>query len=105
MLKDDSSSARRILSLEDLRYPVGKFHFEGPASADQVRDWIDQIAATPANMRAAVARLNDQQLDTPYRPEGWTVRQVVHHMPDSHMNSYVRFRLGMTENEPPVKGY
>jgi uncharacterized damage-inducible protein DinB len=91
--------------LEELQYPVGKFHFEGPATEQQVREWIEEIAATPGNLKKAVAGLTDEQLDTPYRPGGWTVRQVVHHVPDSHMNSYVRFHLALTEAEPAVKGY
>ena len=77
----------------DLRYPVGPFEFEGSLSSRQRVALIDQIAATPENMRKAVAGLSDEQLNTPYRPEGWTVRQVVHHVPESHMNSYVRFKL------------
>ena len=67
--------------------------------------WIDDIAAAPANLRAAVAGMSDEQLDTPYREGGWTVRQVVHHVPDSHLNSYVRFKLALTENEPVIKPY
>jgi len=78
------------MSTPDLRYPVGEFHFPKAVSADELAIFIDQIAETPARMRAAVAGLNDAQLDTPYRPGGWTVRQLVHHVPDSHMNSYVR---------------
>ena len=66
---------------------------------------IQEIADTPANLRASVAGLSAEQLDTPYRPGGWTVRQVVHHVPDSHMNSYVRFRLALTEDEPTIKPY
>src|SRR5262249_16835206 len=66
---------------------------------------IDQIAAAPERMRQAVAGLNTEQLETPYRDGGWTVRQVVHHVPDSHMNSYIRFRFALTENEPTIKAY
>lgn len=89
----------------DLRYPVGPFEFAGTLSNEQRQTLIDQIAATPAKMRAAVEELSDEQLDTPYRPEGWTVRQVVHHVPESHMNSYVRFKLAVTEEEPTIKTY
>lgn len=89
----------------DLRYPVGPFEFEGLLSSGQRVALIDQIAATPENMRTAVAGLSDEQLNTPYRPEGWTVRQVVHHVPESHMNSYVRFKLAITEEEPTIKPY
>ena len=66
---------------------------------------IADIAATPAHMRAAIAGLNDAQLDTPYRGGGWTVRQVVHHIPDSHINAYIRWRLALTESEPTIKPY
>jgi len=89
----------------DLQYPIGKFQW--PASLDEsdLRHAIDDIAAAPAHMRAAVTGLDDAQLDTPYRPEGWTVRQLVHHVPDSHLNSYTRFRLALTEPEPTIKPY
>jgi hypothetical protein len=89
----------------DLRYPVGPFEFAGSLSGGQRKTLIDQIAATPEKMRMAVAGLSDEQLNTPYRPEGWTVRQVVHHVPESHMNSYVRFKLALTEEEPTIKPY
>ena len=89
----------------DLRYPVGTFEFEGSLSSGQRDTLIDQIAVTPEKMRTAVAGLSDEQLNTPYRPEGWTVRQVVHHVPESHMNSYVRFKLAITEEEPTIKPY
>src|SRR5580700_6886701 len=89
----------------DLRYPVGKFRFPKSVSVQDLNSFIDQMAATPARMRAAVAGLSDAQLDTPYRPGGWTVRQVVHHIPDSHINSYTRFRLALTEDEPVIKPY
>jgi hypothetical protein len=90
---------------EDLRFPIGKFHLEESVAPDQLAEWIGQIAAAPQHMRTAVAGLSDAQLDTPYRPGGWTVRQVVHHVPDSHLNSYVRFRLALTEDEPTIKPY
>ena len=94
----------------DLQYPVGKFTWnrtgEGLLASEAEREqWLAEIAATPANLRAAVAGLTDEQLDTPYRPGGWTVRQVVHHLADSHMNAYVRFRLTLTESEPTIKPY
>ena len=91
--------------MEDLRYPVGKFKYDGPPGDEQKKAFLDEIAATPANLRAAVKGLSDAQLDTPYRPGGWTVRQVVHHLPDSHMNSYVRFKLALTEDDPTIKPY
>ena len=89
----------------DLRYPVGKFKFPEAVSAAERQEFITAIAETPSRVRAAIQGLNEQQLDTPYRPGGWTVRQVVHHLPDSHLNSYVRFRLALTEDEPTIKAY
>jgi hypothetical protein len=91
--------------MDDLRYPIGKFRFPDAVGTRELLEFIDQIAEAPARMRAAVAGLDDAQLDTPYRPDGWTVRQVVHHVPDSHMNSYVRFRLALTEDDPVIKPY
>src|SRR6266852_3235041 len=90
---------------DDLRYPIGKFAYEGPMSPERARECLTAIAETPARLRAAVAGLTDEQLDTPYRPDGWTVRQVVHHVPDSHMNSYMRFKLGLTEDQPAIRTY
>lgn len=89
----------------DLRYPVGRFRFDPAVSAESRARCIARIAAAPAALRAAVAGLDDRQLDTPYRPGGWTVRQVAHHVPDSHLNAYVRFRLALTEHEPVIKPY
>jgi hypothetical protein len=91
--------------MPDLRYPIGKFEYKGPGTPAQRDACIADIAALPRRLREAVAGLNDAQLDTPYRPGGWTVRQVVHHLADSHINSYVRFRLAVTENEPTIKPY
>ena len=91
--------------MEDRRYPIGRFQLEGEITEERRRQWIDQIEETPDRLRAAVAGLSPAQIETPYRPEGWTVRQVVHHLPDSHMNSYVRFRLALTEEEPTIKPY
>ena len=89
----------------DPRYPIGPFQSRTQLDAGERRDLIDDIAATPARLRAAVADLTDAQLDTPYRDGGWTVRQVVHHLPDSHMNAFVRFKLALTEREPTIKPY
>ncbi len=89
----------------DLRYPIGKFERPAPATPGQRKERIDTIAAAPARYREAVEGLSEEQLDTQYRPEGWTVRQVVHHVADSHMNSFIRFRLALTEDDPPVKPY
>lgn len=91
--------------MTDLRYPVGKFDYQGPPTESQSQACLDEISQTPANLRTAVQGLSDKQLDTPYRPEGWTVRQVVHHVPDSHLNAYVRFKLALTEDDPTIKPY
>jgi len=90
---------------QDLRYPVGKFHWKGDLNATERAELITEIAAVPTRLREAVTGLAPEQLDTPYRPDGWTVRQVVHHVPDSHLNSYVRFKLALTENQPTIKTY
>lgn len=90
----------------DLRFPVGKFQRPtAPLTDAQRRECIEAIAATPARLNEAVKGLKPGQLDTRYRPEGWTVRQVVHHVPDSHMNAYIRFKLALTEDLPLVKTY
>jgi hypothetical protein len=89
----------------DLSYPIGKFDSKAPILPESLPQLIEVIASAPAKFRDAVRGLDDGQLDTPYRPGGWTVRQVVHHMPDSHMNAYIRFRLGVTEDSPTVKPY
>jgi hypothetical protein len=90
----------------DPRYPVRKFdRFTTPHTDEERRTFIDQIAAAPARMREAVAGLTESQLDTPYRDGGWTVRQVVHHVPDSHMNAYTRVKLALTEKEPTIRPY
>jgi hypothetical protein len=91
--------------MEDLRYPIGRFDKSADVTEGRLREAIADIAATPARLRAAVAGLTDEQLDTPYRPGGWTVRQVIHHVADSHANSYIRIRLALTEEEPTIKPY
>ena len=90
---------------DDLRYPIGPFRYTGDGSPAQRDQWLGEIAAAPGNLRTAVAGLSPLQLDTPYRPEGWTVRQVVHHLPDSHLNAYTRIKLALTEEEPTIKPY
>lgn len=90
----------------DLRFPTGRFQRpQAPLDQTGRRRAIDAIASTPGQLRAAIDGLTAPQLDTPYRPDGWTVRQVVHHVPDSHMNAYVRFKLALTEDEPTIKPY
>jgi hypothetical protein len=92
-------------AIEQLRYPIGKFSFPESTTAQQRTEWIRDIFETPGKVRAAAAGLSPKQLDTPYRPGGWTVRQVIHHVPESHMNSYVRFKLALTEDTPIIKPY
>ena len=89
----------------DLRYPIGRFQYKSENTEEQRREFIDRIEKTPGRLRAAVADLNQQQLDTAYRPGGWTVRQLVHHVADSHIHSFTRFRLALTEDRPAIKGY
>jgi hypothetical protein len=90
---------------ETLRFPVGRFEAK-PALSSAERDaLIGEVAGLPAQLRDAVSGLSDEQLDTPYRPGGWTVRQVVHHVPDSHLNSYIRFKWTLTEDTPTIKAY
>src|SRR6188508_685904 len=91
--------------MEDLRYPVGRFQRPQSLEPKQRRAAIDTIAEAPTKLRAAVSGLTDAQLDTPYRPEGWTVRQVVHHVPDSHLNGLIRVKLALTEETPTIKPY
>lgn len=91
--------------MDDLRYPLGPFDPLAPVTADQVRRAVDDIRALPGRLEEAVEGLDDAQLDTGYRPGGWTVRQVVHHLADSHVNAHVRLRLALTEERPPVRGY
>lgn len=91
--------------MDELRYPIGRFRFDPVVSDDSRAVAIAAIAEAPAALRHAVAGLDDARLDTPYRPGGWTVRQVVHHVADSHINAYVRFRLALTEEEPTIRPY
>ena len=89
----------------DLSYPIGPCEYPEVVSPEARRLHIQELAAAPVRFREAVRGLTDAQLDTPYRPGGWTVRQVVHHVADSHINAYVRFRLALTEDEPTIKPY
>lgn len=91
--------------MNDPRYPVGKAERKEKLTPEERQTLIGQIADAPAHMRLAVAGLNESQLDTPYREGGWTVRQVVHHVPDSHLNSYCRFKLALTEETPTIRPY
>jgi uncharacterized damage-inducible protein DinB len=89
----------------DPRYPVGKFAWPESITEDDRRKFAAQIGELPAKLRAAVQGLSEAQLDTPYREGGWTVRQVTHHVADSHMNAFIRFKLALTEAEPTIKAY
>jgi uncharacterized damage-inducible protein DinB len=91
--------------IQDLSYPIGKFRYETPLNKAQRDAALDVIADVPGKLREAVQGLSPAQLDTPYRPGGWTVRQVVHHLPDSHMNAVIRTKLALTETEPTIKPY
>ena len=93
-------------SATDIRYPIGQPTLpEGPLEYGARTAYITQIALLPDQVRAALTGLSAAQLDTPYRPGGWSVRQVLHHLPDSHLNSYTRFRLALTEDHPTVRPY
>ena len=95
--------------MTDLRYPIGKFEWIPPENGEQMAKrrvhYTDVLAKLPSDMQTAVRGLSPEQLDTPYRPEGWTVRQLVHHVPESHMNAYIRFKLALTEDHPTIKPY
>src|SRR5688572_6189657 len=93
------------MDLEQLRYPLGQFTEVVPFTAAGRSAAIAQLAALPAQARSAVDGLADAQLDAPYRPDGWTVRQVVHHLADSHMNAFIRIKLALTEENPVIKPY
>lgn len=90
---------------QDRQFPIGRFRYPELVSAAERAEMIGRLASAPARLREVAASLNEAQLDTPYREGGWTPRQVIHHVPDSHMNSYVRFKLALTENEPTIKPY
>lgn len=90
--------------MEDLRFPIGRFTYDSYTD-DDINNWIMEIEEIPGQLKEAVRDLTDEQLDTPYRPEGWTVRQVVHHLADSHMHSYIRFKFALTEDAPLIKPY
>jgi uncharacterized damage-inducible protein DinB len=89
----------------DPRYPIGRFSYEGPYSEAQRTELIEQIERAPGELRRAFEQLPAGGLDVPYREGGWTARQVIHHVPESHMNSYLRFKFAMTESEPTIKPY
>lgn len=93
------------MDLETLKFPVGRFSAPKEITAQQLEEWVGIIEEFPSLLKMETDKLSDIQLDTPYRPEGWTVRQVVHHCADSHMNSFIRFKLALTEENPTIKPY
>jgi len=93
------------MTLEDLKYPIGKYEKPDQITEQQLKLYIADIQDFPAKLETAVGLLTDEQLNTPYRPQGWTIRQVVHHCADSHMNSLIRFKLALTEDKPVIKPY
>jgi len=92
-------------NLEELRYPIGKYHIPEIINDHQIVSWINTLQEIPQLLRDVVEPLNDEQLETPYRPNGWSVRQLVHHIADSHHHSYVRFKWALTEENPLIKPY
>lgn len=91
--------------LEILRFPIGRFEQDSQPTRSKHKGWIDHIGRVPGELRSLVQDLSERQLDTPYRPEGWTVRQIVHHLADSHLNAYMRTKLSLTEEAPTIKLY
>ncbi len=91
--------------MDELRYPIGQSQIPATTTPEQCAQWIRDIASLPENLRDAVENLTPDQLATPYRPGGWTVAQLVHHVADSHMNCYIRFKLALTEDHPTIKPY
>ena len=105
MVGSMQASRHEDAALERLRYPIGRLRVEPHPTPEQHKRWIARIAALPGELRLLVQDLADRQLDTPYRAGGWTIRQVVHHLPDSHLNAYVRTKLALTEEVPTIKPY
>ncbi len=91
--------------LDHLRFPIGRFEAPATITAEHIAAWTDEVAALPGRLRQVAAQCSEAQLDTPYREGGWTVRQVIHHLPDSHINCYVRYRWALTEDRPAIKVY
>lgn len=91
--------------LEKLKYPIGQFHCPKEITKLHIRDWIQVLENLPTRLEKLVENLDDEQLNTPYRPGGWTIREVIHHVSDSHHHSYIRFKWAMTEDNPVIKAY
>ena len=101
----NTSENMRPEELEKLRYPIGKYDRSQPLTTATLEEALTSLAKHPGELRATVVTLSDEQLDTPYRPGGWTVRQTIHHLADSHMNAYIRCKLALTEDNPTIKPY
>ena len=93
------------MDIEKLKYPIGRYQLEDKINKTSIDNWIKEIESLPEKLSDAVKGLSADQLQTPYRPDGWTIQQVIHHIADSHMNAYIRFKLALTENKPMVKPY
>jgi len=93
------------MDIENLKYPIGRYLLEDVIDKASINKWIKEIESLPKKLTEAVIGLNKEKLQTPYRPEGWNIQQVVHHIADSHLNAYIRFKLALTENKPIVKPY
>lgn len=91
--------------LYKLKYPIGEFKKPQQITSQHLKEFIAQIESLPMRLKKTVENLSEEQLNTPYRPQGWTVRQVIHHIPDSHLNSYIRFKWALTEDKPVIKAY
>ena len=102
---DQQLPADNEMNIDELRFPIGPFTAPDIITPAQVKSWIDEMGSFPAALKSVVEPMTQAQLDTPYRPDGWTVKQVVHHLPDSHLNSYVRFKWALTEDHPTIKIY
>jgi len=92
-------------TLEHLKYPIGKANIPVSISSGQIKEWISILEGFPNKITDLIKNLDNKQLDTPYRPGGWTIRQVIHHLADSHHHSYTRFKWALTENRPTIKAY
>jgi len=93
------------MNLDKLKFPIGPFILPEQISSEMKLDYINQLESFPSRLKLAIQNLSNEQLDTPYRPDGWTLRQVIHHCADSHMNCFIRFKLALTENNPTIKPY
>ena len=105
---NDTTSDRPVIDetrMETLRFPIGRFEEDPQPTRARQKSWVDQSGRVAGELRALIQDRSERQLDTPYRPDGWTVRQVVHHLADCHLNAYVRTKLALTENEPTIKPF